>query len=822
MARELIFSIYQNHFDKKSKPVSGSWQYWVDQLKEPLITEDKNTLAMVLGHIPQDETRLNDLVEYTEAIGIDLDDITEETLLSVCTKLAPFEYVLYSSHSHNPPEVLKLRVILPLNERATPDQHPAYWNSINSLIGGHNDPQTKNIARLFYIHSCPEERKEHALFHHNEGRWFSVDDCGSLPFDVPGPRDLGGEAQLVASSEPPGVSLAAPTTPASTMLLTTDLVLEEGRRRARRAGSNDRMVGQLLKALAKGDSFASKGERENSRFLLCQTLFETWPNASMDAACELFRASLTRMHEDSPLKQGVEGTLKEVRYKLGRAQAKVAAEEQRREVRRRGNEARINYEARGDGNDTPYSDEDLKHIAELQGCHTSELVSRWITYKDGTAYFLNMKGYQGPFGKNDVRSVAATFLHPIQNITAYNPPMQRGGTRSLKGYSELCAQYGSVIHDIEASLTHTHSTYDKRTGKLIEVTAPRDESLRPVKSETVHEWLLSMGHDQAAKLIDWVACVPKLERQCCALYLWGHKGTGKTLLISGLARIWGLSDSTPLDAVIEGFNERLARMPLIVADEYLPDTKNMSGKLRELIASTSHTLNRKYRAEASLTGCIRLVVLANTPHLLDLKGDHTKEDLDAIAERFLFISTDKRAAAYLSKLSRAEKDHMLKRGIAEHCLWLSENWEIEEGNRFIVEGSLGEANLNITINNERTALICEWLVEYLATPETLSNNPHLRGLVKIEDGSLWVNSYAIQKGWGTYMDNKAHSLSARNIGIAVKAIASKEDDSEHRWRVDGRMRKFYRIDTDLLAKWSEAHGRMSHGDIAEILGGAPF
>jgi len=260
---------------------------------------------------------------------------------------------------------------------------------------------------------------------------------------------------------------------------------------------------------------------------------------------------------------------------------------------------------------------------------------------------------------------------------------------------------------------------------------------------------------------------------------------------------------------------------MIVADEYLPEAKNISGKLRELIASTSHTLSRKYRAEASLTGCVRLIVLANTPHLLDLKGDHTKEDLDAIAERFLFVSTDKRAASYLAKLSRAEKEHFLKKGIAEHCLWLAENWEVEEGSRFIVEGFLGEANLNISVNNERTALICEWLVEYLGTPETLANHPRLTGLIKIHEGGLWVNSYAIQKAWSSYMD-KGSALNARNIGIAVKAIAAKEDDNSHRWRVDGSLRKFYKIDTELLAKWSEAHGRMSQGDIAEILGGAPF
>jgi hypothetical protein len=156
-------------------------------------------------------------------------------------------------------------------------------------------------------------------------------------------------------------------------------------------------------------------------------------------------------------------------------------------------------------------------------------------------------------------------------------------------------------------------------------------------------------------------------------------------------------------------------------------------------------------------------------------------------------------------------------------LWLSENWEIEEGKRFLVEGHLGEANLNISVNNERTAMICEWLVEFLSNPDLMDNNPRLANLAQIDkaQGCLWVNSYAIQKAWSVYMD-KTTALTARGIGIALKAVAAKEEDNYKRERVAGKQRGFYKIDTDLIAIWSEAHGRMSHEDISEILGTAPF
>ena len=81
MQRELGFSIFHNRYDKKSKPVKGSWDFWVKELSDPLITEERDTLAMILGHIPAGETHANDLVESVEAVGLDLDDVTEEQAL---------------------------------------------------------------------------------------------------------------------------------------------------------------------------------------------------------------------------------------------------------------------------------------------------------------------------------------------------------------------------------------------------------------------------------------------------------------------------------------------------------------------------------------------------------------------------------------------------------------------------------------------------------------------------------------------------------------------------------------------------------------------
>ena len=808
--RKMTFSVFHNRFDTHAKPVEKTWggaDGWLAELSKLHVTEEKDTFCVVLGDIAEGRTHADACVNTVHAMGLDLDGKTDDEIALVYERLLPHEFLMYSSFNHlngtNGAETNKWRIILPLAEPAHPDDFKRLWDGLNAHIGNHNDPQTKNAARLFYIHSCPEARRDKAATVHNKGEWISSD------FIL---RQGPSSTSSSTSSGAPFISLS----------VTPEELIEEGRKRTRRSKQHQKMVGKLLRDLGHGRAFAKKGERDKARFLLCQTIAEVWPYIEDENAKELFRPSLERMHEAEPLKKGVEGTLEEIIYKLGRAKVeKEAGREEARQVFTTHEAARI-AQARGDGYSHSYDETDIAKMRHAHGVDDLELRQQLIVYRRGGAYFLNARGYDGPFAPADVRSIADIYLRPFPFADAYTPPNNRG-IRSLKQASDLFAQHGSPVLHIEASLVAEASTYDRETKTLTEAVAPRNKNLKPTHHPEVDKWLRLLGGEDAGKLLDWVAAVPQLSRQCCALYLWGAKGVGKTLLTNGLAPLWGRQDTTPLEDAVASFNEGVAQMPLIVADEYLPDVKNISGKIRELIGSKSHTLNRKFLSTATLTGAIRLVILANTPHLLDLKGDHTTEDIKAIAERFLLVRCKPEAAEYLKSLHREKKDEMLERGIAEHCLWLAENWEIQEGKRFLVEGDLGEAVTNISINNERTSLICEWLIEYISLPNTLDSNPRLEGLIQIDtdEAALWVNSYAVQKGWDLYMD--CQPLTARGIGIALKAVADKDAErNTKRERVKGRQRSFHKIDCDLLAAWSEEHGRMRREDIAKIVGGVPF
>ena len=337
MDRQLTFSVFHNRFDTASKPVTESWSYWLKELRKPHVVNDKDTFAVVLGSIPAGRTHANDLVEHIDAMGLDLDGIDDTVLSSVLESLKPYEYLLYTSFNHTP-ETTKCRIILPLKEKLSPEKFGSMWWHLNRMIGGHNDPQTSNVARMFYVHSHPPERSQHATVITNSGKWLDESEFGEVTAPV----------------------TAQPANNPTRFLLTKELIADEGRRRVRWASQRDRLIGTMMRSLGKGESFADKGGRENARFLLCETLAEIWPDLDIDRTTELFRASITVMHEASPLKGGVEGTLREVKYKLGRSKRKVETVVNDRETRRQNQQARTMHSARGDGNDTLYSSEVLE------------------------------------------------------------------------------------------------------------------------------------------------------------------------------------------------------------------------------------------------------------------------------------------------------------------------------------------------------------------------------------------------------------------------------------------------------------------------------
>jgi len=135
----------------------------------------------------------------------------------------------------------RLRVVLPLVEPIEPSDFADAWSGLNRMIGGVNDPQTKDIGRLHFLPSTFDSGHAHAWRH--EGRWMSLN-------DIPSPA---GEMPITAGTMDDATKASE---------------IRDGLVRMRTTNS----LKDAAKALAGGHSFANPGDRHDKIVGLTWTL----------------------------------------------------------------------------------------------------------------------------------------------------------------------------------------------------------------------------------------------------------------------------------------------------------------------------------------------------------------------------------------------------------------------------------------------------------------------------------------------------------------------------------------------------------------------
>lgn len=128
-------SVVQGHKHKKGE---------VSKKKEsPLISPTR----YILG-----STRANDNVLYWDrwaAVDIDKHNLTDPKK-ELAEKIGQYHYVCYSTASSTV-EHPKFRLIFPLTDQVIKGNIKAFWYALNKLVDDLNDPQTKDLARLYYV-----------------------------------------------------------------------------------------------------------------------------------------------------------------------------------------------------------------------------------------------------------------------------------------------------------------------------------------------------------------------------------------------------------------------------------------------------------------------------------------------------------------------------------------------------------------------------------------------------------------------------------------------------------------------------------------------
>ena len=766
--RELTFTYFLHKRHTRAKPFTKPWPEWIkafsthdirgsveDSAHKDRLDQAKDGLAIVLGTIKKRLRRLAKNVEEVHALSLDLEGLTDNRLEDVLNQLKPFEWFVWTTHKSGSiavNEQTRLRVILPLEQPITPEEHAWAWKFLNSFIGGVNDPSTKDVSRLNFLPSTFDISK--AWTFHNEGKWLDYN-----------------------------------TLEASTKVVTS-VVSEYDQEK--QLDSITRYISNInkhsphklkeeLKLLKKGESFAEPGLRHKMMLSLTMFLAMKDQDLSRKTLLKLFEASLHKMFPDT---FDLEFDKILSLYSSAVYKTQEAIKE------------KIKAASQGE----PYTPAQIQKIAYKQGFSVKQLKNKWVIQKAGTAWFLDEKGeYRGPYTKEDLNMASTRYLSraPVGLFVATPNGIK------MRGFASIAQDAGSLADSVISDLATPFSKFNTNTSTMHEAITPVRTDLVPEFNEDVDKLLRIMGGTEElyTKLKDWFSCCSDLNKMLCAVYFDGVPSSGKTLIAYGLAKIWTTGPPAEIESALGDFNEELIRCPIVLADEAIPLKYKQSATtlLRSMLSTTSRTLKRKYLPPSEVRGSIRLILAANNDFLLETKGVSSSDDLKAIAQRFLYIKVQKEAAEFLNGISRSTKTYLEQEGIAKHALWLAKNHVVANpGKRFWVEGDISQMHRLLMTGSFWNSLVCEWLVKYLMNPtpfDALSN-----GFIK-RDGRLLVNDQAISEGWNMYLNVHVDCETAK-VGSALKALSS-DQRVQRRWK-NARIR--YRIiDIDHLLSWSDRY-----------------
>lgn len=442
--------------------------------------------------------------------------------------------------------------------------------------------------------------------------------------------------------------------------------------------------------------------------------------------------------------------------------------------------------------DGPYTPDEL-HGFELE--HGAPL--QWIVQRQGAHYVLVGGKYQGPIATSDVSVRFKESLAPAPlDLTVYE-----GNRARPLSTQETLDKYSTNADRIIADLTLTSGRYDKAQKTFFEA-ACSVRTIRPIFNPQIDRWLRIMGGKLAEKLIDWVASVTRLDRQCAALYLSKTSNTGKTVLAQGLSRIWSDGGPTSLKNIVGSWNSDLVRCPLVVADEYLPrewlekGRGTASSELRELVASDSRALTRKFLPNTDLRGCIRIMLLANDKSMIPYDEQLGSADIEAIAGRFLTIHTPPEAAEYLQAIGGRDggmRDWVDGDGIAAHALWLRDNRQVVSGSRFIVEGIADDTQRKLVYGTKIGGLVCEVIVGLLSASRPMGQGG--APAIRVGGGRLLVSTPGISAEWKNYVSSD-QVASTQKIGRQLSVMSAKKGE-----KVKGQ--PYHVVNPEYVFGWAE-------------------
>lgn len=461
--------------------------------------------------------------------------------------------------------------------------------------------------------------------------------------------------------------------------------------------------------------------------------------------------------------------------------------------------------------DGKYTDAEIEAFAKLQGCTPREFKNRWVIMINGAYFIYGPTGYLPPIKMNDLPVSMPRDLCAVprsdKSVAGIDWEVPWGDSTKPKSTETILREHATVARRLVASMSIPFSYYDAETQTFYERVCPL-RKLEPEYNEQIDKWLRLLGGKDAELFLDWIASATELSRVSCAIYLHAGKDFGKTMLATGLSRLWGYAP-TEFESTVGDFNSALLNNPLVFADEELPKGVT-SGFIRRFVGSVTRGLRRKGLPESELLGAIRLIIAANNDALLEFDDESfSPDDIHAVAARILYIKCDPSTADYLKSLGGYEGTHDWVTGdkIAKHALWLRANRQVKPGKRFLVEGEVDMIHTRLATSGNIRSRAIEWVCRALLLDW---HEPHPG--IRYGGGDIYVNASFVQSKWEQVTgDNRIPTL--HRIGKAFKPLSL----GEKRFKLENRRADFYKIDVKHILNYCRENQIASSDEIERII-----
>lgn len=732
--------------------VSTTWKAFCGEISQgfPVRVEDKKAgPSVVLGtFVDTSENARKDEknFDYSTMAGLDFDDITWDDLADVLCQLDDHKYaaLVYTTYSHarvyREKGKYRVRLIVPLSRKVYKQEWEDFYGGLLDMFPA-AQTDCGDPTRAWFMPVVPYG--------------VSVDEdnliCTVLPGKAVVPEDIAltrwqDRVQNKGAFRKGGERVSE----------------KELKRFQKKLQRRNPETASMLEQVLLGEPFAEKGERDNSLYRLCQDLAKGFPRGDAGGIAQRFKASLSSMV--------TKHTVESVQQKLERAQEDAHAEEL---ALAEAEAKRFRELKKTTGVPSDYTKQYVMEWGLSVGCPVEfEDFKQRLVVHHRNDYYLFFNGDYILVSRDGLHVACRDLLLPAKNSLDVDiHKVTENGKKVLKTPSELFAEYGTEAPDVHIVLGAKNSYYDPRIRTFVIAKCPL-RPLQPTFSEGVDRWMRAACPDDASleHFRDWMAVAPDLSRPLVMLALIGETSVGKSSFAEGMSRLWATS-TVSMEVMFDNFQDSVWECPLLLADEDFPkDSKNRvpSARLRTILTSGEHLINKKHVSAAKTKGYFRLVAaLQNVEKLRALSHQNGKEDVEAVMARILVIHCRTEASKLFDWEAFVNNEE-----IAKHSLWLKEQrlrTIVEAGSRFGIRSRVADPQSEVFLYDKSVLAVMEcvsrWLVD--RSEEDSSCTPAI-----VVKGNVHVHPRKLLQVWDQLFDrHDSAKPTYMNFYDAVRSVS---------------------------------------------------